>query len=69
MLHSDKCTAGREVQMNFADKSVCLLAYNVWNEVITVHITQGGVENTVPLQEDILSIGGSCSAGIFAISL
>jgi hypothetical protein len=37
--------------------------------VVIVHISQGGVENAVPLQEDIPSIGGSCSAGIFAISL
>jgi hypothetical protein len=36
-LHDDRCTAGCEVHTNFADESVCLMANNVRNEVVTIH--------------------------------
>jgi hypothetical protein len=36
----DQCTAGCETHANFADESVCLLADNVGDEVLTVHRLQ-----------------------------
>jgi hypothetical protein len=36
----DRCTAGREAHANLADESGCLMADNVWNEVVTVHKSQ-----------------------------
>jgi hypothetical protein len=36
VLHGDQCTTGRERHTNFADESICLLADNVWNEVVTI---------------------------------
>jgi hypothetical protein len=41
-LYGDRCTAGCELHMNFADESACL------NSQIT-----GGVEDAVPLRVDI----------------
>jgi hypothetical protein len=39
-LHSDRCAAGCEAHMNFADESACLTADNVRNEVVTIHRSQ-----------------------------
>jgi hypothetical protein len=39
-VHSDLCTAGCEVHTNFANKSACLTADNVQNEVVTIHRSQ-----------------------------
>jgi hypothetical protein len=39
-LHSDRGAACREVHTNFADESACLMAYNVRNEVVTIHRSQ-----------------------------
>jgi hypothetical protein len=33
----DQCTAGCEVDTYFANESICLLADNVRNEVVTIH--------------------------------
>jgi hypothetical protein len=33
-LHGDRCTAGCDSDMNFADESICLLADTVRNEVL-----------------------------------
>jgi hypothetical protein len=35
VLHSDSCTTGCEAQMNFDVESVCLLADNVQNELVS----------------------------------
>jgi hypothetical protein len=40
VLHSDRCTAGREVYKKFADESACLTADNVQNEVVIIHRSQ-----------------------------
>jgi hypothetical protein len=47
-LHSDRSTAGCETHKNFANESICLLADNVQNKVVTIHRSQGGIENAVP---------------------
>jgi hypothetical protein len=39
-LHGDRLTAGCEAHTNFADESICLLADNVHNEVVTIHRSQ-----------------------------
>jgi hypothetical protein len=36
-LHGERCIADCEVHMNSADESICLLTYNVRNEVVTIH--------------------------------
>jgi hypothetical protein len=51
-FHGNQCTAGWEAHMNFADKSACLTADNIWNEVVTNH-KSGNVENAAPLHLDI----------------
>jgi hypothetical protein len=39
--------------MNFADESVCPLADNVQNEVVTIHISQEVLTMLSPLHVDI----------------
>jgi hypothetical protein len=39
-LHGDRYTAGCEEHTNFADESACLAAYNILNEVDTIHTLQ-----------------------------
>jgi hypothetical protein len=39
-LHSDWCIAGCKAHNNFADESACLMADNIWNEVVTIHRSQ-----------------------------
>jgi hypothetical protein len=39
-LHGNWCTASYEEHANFADKSACLMANNIWNEVVTIHRSQ-----------------------------
>jgi hypothetical protein len=40
VLQGNQCTASWEAHMNFADKSICLLANNVRNKVVTIHRSQ-----------------------------
>jgi hypothetical protein len=40
VLQSDRCIAGCEAHMNFADDSVCLTADMCQNEVVTIHRSQ-----------------------------
>jgi hypothetical protein len=40
VVHGSQCTAICKADMNFADESICLLAVNVWNEVVTIHRSQ-----------------------------
>jgi hypothetical protein len=40
VLHSDWSSTGCEVHKNFADESAYLMADNIWNELVTVHISQ-----------------------------
>jgi hypothetical protein len=44
-LHGDRCIAGCEAHTNFVDE--CLLADNVWDEVVTIHRSQ--VSKMLPL--------------------
>jgi hypothetical protein len=37
-------TGGCEVHTNFADESICLLAGNVRNEVVTIHRSQAALK-------------------------
>jgi hypothetical protein len=39
-LHGGRCTVGREADADFAIKSICLMADNIRNEVLTIHISQ-----------------------------
>jgi hypothetical protein len=41
VLHSDQCTAGCMVHMNFTNESACLMADNIRNEVVTIQRSQG----------------------------
>jgi hypothetical protein len=39
-VHGDRCTAGCEADTNFVGESICLLADNFRNEVVTIHRSQ-----------------------------
>jgi hypothetical protein len=39
-VHGDRCTAGCEINTDFADESACLTADNVRNEVVTIQSSQ-----------------------------
>jgi hypothetical protein len=39
-LHGDRCTAGCEAHMNFADEPACPAADNDRNKVVTIHRSQ-----------------------------
>jgi hypothetical protein len=39
-LHGDRRTAGCDADTKFADESICLLADNFRNEVVTIHKSQ-----------------------------
>jgi hypothetical protein len=39
-LHGEQCAACCEAHTNFTDESACLMADNVWNEVVTIHRSQ-----------------------------
>jgi hypothetical protein len=39
-LDGNQYTTSSEADTNFADESICLLADNVQNEVVTIHIPQ-----------------------------
>jgi hypothetical protein len=39
-LHGGQCAACYKALMNFASESACLMADNVWNEVVTIHRIQ-----------------------------
>jgi hypothetical protein len=49
----DWCTTSCEVDTYFADESMCLLADNIWNEVVNNSQITGGVENAIHLHADI----------------
>jgi hypothetical protein len=47
-LHGDRCIAGCEADTNFADESICMLADNVRNEVVTIHRSQEVLKKCCP---------------------
>jgi hypothetical protein len=57
VLHGDRCTA-REAHTNFADGSICLLADNVRNQVVTIHRSHVMLTILSLYTQDILSTGG-----------
>jgi hypothetical protein len=40
LFHGNRLTAGCEAHTDFDDESICMLADNVWNEVVTIHRLQ-----------------------------
>jgi hypothetical protein len=52
-LHGDRCTAACEAHTNLADELICLLADNVWNEVVTIHRSRVVLQMPLPLHVDI----------------
>jgi hypothetical protein len=54
-LCGGRCSAWHEAHANFADESACLTAYNVRNEVVTIHGSQELLKMLSPLHVDIFS--------------
>jgi hypothetical protein len=40
VLHSDWVAVCLEAHTNFVEESACLMADNIWNEVVTIHRSQ-----------------------------
>jgi hypothetical protein len=60
-LNGELCTAGCEANTNFADESICVLADNVQNEVVTIQRSQEVLKLLSLVHVDIPRTGGKGS--------